>query len=369
MITVTDGTDRNQFDDRSDSVNIQTSPRERVDMKGQTPLVQALKDASDQPSRIATADVIGRVADTGPEPEPASVGERSRLHRLRRWSSTSTRILGSGRPRTVALLGAGLLLVASTTGFLTHEDASVRDELHATNQRQASQIASLHSELVGGMGATTDRIIRLERAADGQLDTAAVARDVAPSVYEVDAGDFVGTAWVAASSGGTAELVTNAHVVADLVDAGQGSVTLVRGADRIPATIGRVDRDADLAVLSTDRSLPVLRRAAGDVTVGDQLMVVGSALGLEGSVSSGIVSAVRTEDAHTYIQLSAPVNFGNSGGPVVDRHGQVVGVTVAKAIADGAEGVAFAIPISTVCRTVLSCEPPRGRAQGPLRPS
>jgi putative serine protease PepD len=72
-------------------------------------------------------------------------------------------------------------------------------------------------------------------------------------------------------------------------------------------------------------------------------------------VSSGIVSAVRTEDGVRYIQFTAPISPGNSGGPVLDAHGKVIGISVAKAIGDGAEGLSFAIPAAVLCSSFDVC--------------
>jgi S1-C subfamily serine protease len=85
------------------------------------------------------------------------------------------------------------------------------------------------------------------------------------------------------------------------------------------------------------------------------VIVVGSPLGLGGTVATGIVSAFRTEEGLEYLQFSAPVSPGNSGGPVVDRSGAVVGVAVGKVVEDGAEGLSFAIPYERACRALGLC--------------
>jgi S1-C subfamily serine protease len=375
-----------QLDHRQDRVRIGADPALEVSVSGHRdtepattpsralPPVAERESATDLEPIMATAEILGRLEDAGPEataPSPAEAA--SPLLRLRGRVGRAIPSLRSGRFRLLAVVGVGLVLLAGSTGFLAHENARLADQLRATALRQDGRIAALRSDLGTATGATnslSEDVSRLTSRADDQLDTTAVAPMVAPSVYEVRAGDEVGSAWVAASSGGASQFITNAHVVAATVDAGQTSVTLVQGATVIPATIARLDRDSDLAVLTAQRALPVLPQASEKVAAGDPLMVIGSALGLEGSVTSGIVSAIRTADGRDYIQLSAPVNFGNSGGPVVDRHRRVIGVTVIKLVGFGTEGLAFAIPISTVCRTVISCTPPTSpHVGGPLRPS
>ena len=84
--------------------------------------------------------------------------------------------------------------------------------------------------------------------------------------------------------------------------------------------------------------------------VGTAVLVFGSPEGLEGTVTTGIVSAIRDG----FIQFSAPVSPGNSGGPVVDYLGHVIGMTESKIVDQGAEGLSFAIPSSRVC-TIVAC--------------
>jgi S1-C subfamily serine protease len=267
---------------------------------------------------------------------------------------------------------AVIVALAITVGFLLSNE----HELQGLTRSADLRIAALRADLVATAHASRgvgDRVSRLEGRVALEPDTAAIASTVAPSVYEVDAGDMVGTAWVVGSSGGRSELVTNAHVVGDALSAGQQSVTLVRGSNRLQASITRVSDSIDLAVLSVSQSLPPLEVTTHSVAIGDPLVVVGSSLGLEGSVSSGIVSALRSAGGEDYVQFSAPISPGNSGGPVVDRESHVIGVTTLKAVAEGAEGLGFAIPVSTVCRILVPCGQAPGprppHAQGPLRPS
>jgi len=90
---------------------------------------------------------------------------------------------------------------------------------------------------------------------------------------------------------------------------------------------------------------------------GEPVLVVGSPLGLGGSVTSGVVSASERvlQNGQTYVQFSAPSTPGTSGGPVVDSHGQVVGVASSQAAQADAEGIGFAIPFSQVCSHLPVC--------------
>lgn len=123
----------------------------------------------------------------------------------------------------------------------------------------------------------------------------------------------------------------------------------------LPAKLIGIDREADLAVIKIDRTgLPKL--AFGDsskLRQGQIVMAFGNPLGLEGSVSMGIISStarsLKLDDPMTYVQTDAPINPGNSGGPLVDSEGHVVGInTFILTQSGGSEGIGFAVPSNLV---------------------
>jgi serine protease Do len=127
-----------------------------------------------------------------------------------------------------------------------------------------------------------------------------------------------------------------------------------------------VDHDSDLAVLKIDRKhLPYLTFGDSDeLKQGQIVLALGNPLGLDNSVSMGVVSAlsrqIKTDDPMVYIQTDAPINPGNSGGPLVDTDGRVVGInTLIFTQSGGSEGIGFAIP-GNVAREVYQ----QLRAQG-----
>ncbi len=147
-------------------------------------------------------------------------------------------------------------------------------------------------------------------------------------------------------------IVTNAHVVDG---AGAVEVTLASG-DKLPAKIVGVDNDTDVAVVKVNRNdLPAaVIGSVKDIQVGDTAVAIGSPLGLEQSVTAGIISALgrrvdRPDQPPLFdmIQTDAAVTQGNSGGALVNGAGAVVGINSAIAASPevGAEGIAFAIPI------------------------
>jgi putative serine protease PepD len=167
-----------------------------------------------------------------------------------------------------------------------------------------------------------------------------------------------GSGWVYDTDG---RIVTNDHVV-------NGSTSIkVRFWDgkTYPATVVGVDKSTDLAVIKVDApSSELYPLTVGDsrqLQVGDGVVAIGSPFGLEETVTSGIVSAlhraiqgVTNFTINDSIQTDAAINHGNSGGPLLNTQGQVVGVNAQiKSDSGGNEGVGFSIPSATV-KTVAS---------------
>lgn len=155
-------------------------------------------------------------------------------------------------------------------------------------------------------------------------------------------------------------IVTNAHVVDD---ADQVQVKFSDGTVTIAEVVG-LDAHSDLAVLRIDPEgyplMPVARGNIDEVNVGDRVAAIGNPFGFEGTLTSGIVSAIgRSIPALTSfsipeaIQTDAVINPGNSGGPLLNERGEVIGVNAQIRVSDlGNTGIGFAIPISIVERVV-----------------
>ena len=160
--------------------------------------------------------------------------------------------------------------------------------------------------------------------------------------------DSAGSGFVVSGDG---YIVTNHHVIEDASD-----LTVILNDRQYKAELKGDDPATDLALLKIEAEgeLPHLRLAdSSAVRVGDWVMVIGSPLQLQNSVSVGVVSAKGrsiniTPDSglENFIQTDAAINFGNSGGPVVDLTGAVVGI--ATAINFGAENIGFAVPSNTL---------------------
>lgn len=199
------------------------------------------------------------------------------------------------------------------------------------------------------------RIKALEAGAVTQPDWPRVAATVEPSVFTIHTARGLGSAWVASSDESGSELVTNFHVVAAAMDAGSAYVEVRQKDQVIKGTVVRVDRNNDLAVVHVAPRFPALKAALTRPQVGATVMAVGSPLGLGGSVSVGVVSGFRSLEGSDYMQFSAPISPGSSGGPVVDRDGLVVAVASAKLVGEGVEALSLAIPVQTACAGVVAC--------------
>ncbi|MGC3860410.1 trypsin-like peptidase domain-containing protein [Micromonospora chersina] len=260
----------------------------------------------------------------------------------------------AGRGRrlpVVALVLAGVLaLVAGVQAYQIHR---LDDRLAATDRR----LAEAQGADAGRLDGLEERAGVLEKQAGAAFNPEAVASAVLPSVFRVRAGQFTGTAFAIgkAPAGGGTTLLTNFHVVESVFAAGERKVFLERTDQRFEATIVEVDKDKDLAHLRTTAKFTGLVAARTAVKSGQQIVVVGAPLGLQDSVTTGVVSAFRKDEGGSgpVIQFDAPINPGNSGGPVINGAKEVVGIATAKA--RDAEGIGLAVPIKTACDRFKLC--------------
>ena len=140
-------------------------------------------------------------------------------------------------------------------------------------------------------------------------------------------------------------VVTNAHVVQ-----GQSFVTVrLAGGRQVAGRVERSSADVDIAVVRTSAPAPdtqILQLgSARAVRPGQEVIAIGSPLGLQNTVTRGIVSAMRSAGGVALIQTDAAINPGNSGGPLLDRDGRVIGINTLK-LARGAESIGFAVAVA-----------------------
>ena len=173
-----------------------------------------------------------------------------------------------------------------------------------------------------------------------------VVRSIAPGLVQIVTPTGDGSGFVVSDDG---LIVTNAHVVDQYPSV---SVRLVNGQLHSGRVLGR-DETLDLAVIKVDSRQawqPMTLGEAADIDVGDEVIALGfplgDELGRDYTVTTGIVSSLRTYGSVERIQTDAALNPGNSGGPLVDRDGRVIGVNTSTAT--DYEGISFAISIASV---------------------
>ena len=199
-----------------------------------------------------------------------------------------------------------------------------------------------------------------EAAAPGVVQVLSTVVDDSNPFLEPQEGQSQGSGFVIDKAG---HIVTNYHVVQGATDV---EVSFSEN-ERIPAKVVGVDPSTDIAVLEVDeqaRALTPLQLGDSDaVTVGDAVVAIGNPLGLERTITAGIVSALQREITapdgfaiDKVIQTDAPINPGNSGGPLLNALGEVIGVNsqIAPDPAGGRGniGIGFAVPINTVKEVV-----------------
>lgn len=258
------------------------------------------------------------------------------------------------------------LIAGGVSGYLTCFSATAEemDELQNQVNTLQGQLALVQSTQTNN---NQDIVINtLDNASVSQLyaqvaDSVVVIRGMVPyhdlfgRIYysQVQGSGFV------YNFAGQNVIVTNSHVIADATNI---SVTFANG-NAYSATVLGSDPYAELAVLSADAPeeelVPLEISSSSSLQVGDPVIVVGTPYGLAGSMSTGYVSALgRTLTAETtgryvianVIQTTAALNPGNSGGPVLNYNGQVIGI--ATAIVENSEGLGFAIPSNTILKEI-----------------
>jgi len=255
---------------------------------------------------------------------------------------------------------AALLLVATVVGggwAYSHERDHRRDDV----ARLGDKLASIKHDLTVARrenAVLADRIRGVtRRARKAHLARSTLAARVKRSVFTVTVSLDEGTGFVAWVKGGASYVLTANHVVVLSVDRGDYRARVHTGTTVWHGRIVATDPDHDLALIRVPHRIgPPLWQRPVYVTplVGDELLLVGSPLGYEGSVTSGVVGRVADNE----IQTDAAAYPGISGGPAVDENGQVVGVLVS---GEG-ENLNFAIPINKACVKLRRCASSKRRS-------
>jgi hypothetical protein len=180
-----------------------------------------------------------------------------------------------------------------------------------------------------------------------EFSPAEIAKRALPAVVAIrvktSGGELSGSGFIVDPSG---TIVTNLHVIRGAISV---AVKLANGDTYDQVQVKAFDERKDLAVIQIPAfRLPTLALGDSDaVQPGQPVVIVGNPLGiLEGSVSTGVVSGVRSIDGYHVIQTDATANHGNSGGPMLDEHANVIGVVTFKVAHGEADNLNFALPVN-----------------------
>jgi serine protease Do len=269
---------------------------------------------------------------------------------------------GAGRALAAALvcailgvcLGAGITLwqLNSRIERLTQSQSELQAQLAKVNETaQAAQAAAVAAD---------------GRAGEGRMSFNAIydqaCEEVVGITTEVTYQNFFGMRTSGAVTGSgfilseDGYILTNYHVISYAAQGNYEVTVILHDGTRYPATVVGTEESNDLAVLKIEAAglNPVTFADSGELRVGDEVHAVGNPLGeLEFTMTNGHVSALdrvittdESTEAINMFQIDAAVNSGNSGGPVYDALGRVVGVVTAKYSESGVEGIGFAIPVN-----------------------
>lgn len=258
----------------------------------------------------------------------------------------------------VFLIGSAAVAVWFATSLNSLEQEV--DRVAATVVAMEANLEALDQRLSGAEGsarAVEDRaaaleawLAEVEAERESQPELTALAAELQDSVVTVVTPWGEGSGFPIETRSGNVVILTNYHVIEHVWVRGGREVEIRTSTGTVSGQVTGVSLSNDLAVIDpTGLHVPLPVRTA-ELSVGEAVVAVGSPRGFEGTVSTGIISALRDEG----VQFTAPVTFGNSGGPLVDEHGRVIGV-VTRGHADARAAISFAVPMDVVCTTVTSC--------------
>jgi S1-C subfamily serine protease len=337
------------------------------------------RDGRTSDGSVGDGPVDGPVG--GPVSGPSASGKRTRA-RSPGWQTAGVIVVAL----LVAAAGTALAIqqsrlhstrseLAALQSAATSQNARV-DALEKSVEAEQKSLTGLSTQLASttallqstqtGLQSAQTRLTADEKQlnlATAQLppDLTALAAKISPSVVLVTCATQIavnsGTGFalaIPAASGFATAIITAAHVINDCASPTDGSlVSLSAGTKALNAHVRAIDSANDVAILDTTAALPVLA-PSGPPVVGEFLMAVGNALGIvNNNVTSGNVSQVHDTDFYD----SAPISSGNSGGPVVDRAGKVVGIVDASKIPSAGapivENINISLRLSTLCLQLL----------------
>ncbi|HEX7551834.1 MAG TPA: trypsin-like peptidase domain-containing protein, partial [Candidatus Methylomirabilis sp.] len=261
----------------------------------------------------------------------------------------------------ILVVGGGALAVAATRSTASMTQPLWTDKAPALASRSALAnatpwVAVAKTDTAAVVNISTTQVVKNPMASEGEGPQAGPFGDFFRQFFGNMPRTFrthsLGSGFIIRADG---YVVTNNHVVDGATEV---TVKLSDGRQFPAKVIGR-DSKTDLTLLKIDaNNLPTVAFGDSDaLQVGEPVMAIGNPFGLEGTVTTGIVSAkgrvIGEGPYDNFIQTDASINPGNSGGPLVNAEGQVVGIdTAIYSQSGGSVGIGFAIPIN-VAKTIL----------------
>lgn len=249
---------------------------------------------------------------------------------------------------TLVGLGAAALVLLARVFF----SAAPANEVHASGDRlpQSTLEGGARRSFADAVSRAGPAVVNIytARVVESNRPANAPLRRNLPNVRKRVEGSL-GSGVIVDSKG---HLITNHHVIQG---ADEIRVQLADGRVAIPSVVG-TDPDTDLAVLRVDvDDVPFMSMGrSNELRAGDVVLAIGNPFGLSQTVTQGIVSAtgrgrLGVADFEDFIQTDAAINFGNSGGALINTEGELIGInTAVLAQALGTDGISFAIPVNMV---------------------
>ncbi|MFR5968206.1 MAG: trypsin-like peptidase domain-containing protein [Oscillospiraceae bacterium] len=328
--------------------------------------------APDRPTASPPADAAPHPTQLPPRRAAGPSPDYSGNGRSRR--RTGFRIAGICLLAVVIIAASALLFSRDGSAVLNFVVPGRDDGIHEEEYDDFRDFFADYYDSTPGVLSGDSDIPRAEEAGDFSLEPVSepdaeelslqeIYAKCYPSVVSItamvsDTSYLWGTGIVISEDG---YIATNAHIIE-----GAYSATVTLYDDReFEALLVGIDGVSDLAVLKIDaEGLTAAEFCSDQVSVGDSVAAIGNPLGAElrGTLTDGIISAISRDIPYnnhsmTLLQTNAAINDGNSGGPLINMHGQVVGITnmkmkAANASGTGIEGIGFAIPVSTIKNVV-----------------
>jgi len=310
------------------------------------------------PLAVARAAVLPAVNLLPPRRGPLSFARRAGRSVAGLWRfHPSARALGE---TGIALLAVWLVAMSL---YSIDQFREIRSDLRAQNDRLAERLDTAQSDLsqaertLKEQQATIDDMQTTIDGLEGTLppDVASLVAKAKKSIFTVLSGNALGTGFAYDTDVPApykTAILTNEHVINEATFPGGPVVFVTQGSRKLKATLSAWDDEHDVALLYVrDVFTPfVSAESQGHrPRVGDFVVAIGNPYGLSGSTTTGVISKFY----QGFIQTDAAVNPGNSGGPLLNQYGDVVGI-VSYTFSD-AQNINFAVPIEDACKEILDC--------------